>query len=101
MVETLKHYVLIFALTFIALALIFSFLRSLIGPRIADRIVAVNMIGTQVIMIVCILAVLFHEGGLVDIAIIYSMFSFLAVVLFTRIYIGIYNEKHTQKEDDE
>ena len=40
MVDTLKHYVLIFALTFIALALIFSFLRSLIGPRIADRIVA-------------------------------------------------------------
>ncbi len=97
MVETLQNYVLVGALIFLAICLVFSFIRSLIGPKIADRIVAVNMIGTQIILIICILAIYFREGGLVDVALIYAMFSFLAVVLFSRIYIGVYNEKEYKK----
>jgi multicomponent Na+:H+ antiporter subunit F len=97
MVETLQNYVLVGALIFLSICLVFSFIRSLIGPRVADRIVAVNMIGTQVILIICILAIYFKEGGLVDVALIYAMFSFLAVVLFSRIYIGVYNEKEYKK----
>ena len=97
MVETLQNYVLVGALIFLSICLVFSFIRSLIGPRVADRIVAVNMIGTQVIWIICILAIYFKEGGLVDVALIYAMFSFLAVVLFSRIYIGVYNEKEYKK----
>lgn len=97
MVEMLQNYVLIGALIFLAICLVFSFIRSLIGPKIADRIVAVNMIGTQIILIICILAIYFKEGGLVDVALIYAMFSFLAVVLFSRIYIGVHNEKEYKK----
>ena len=103
MLELCKHFVLVGALIFIAICLIFSFARSIIGPKIADRIVAINMIGTQVIIIICILSVYLHEGGLVDMAIIYAMFSFLAVVVFSRVYIGIYNEhlyKMGEEEDD-
>ena len=97
MEEMLQNYVLIGALIFLAICLVFSFIRSLIGPKIADRIVAVNMIGTQIILIICILAIYFKEGGLVDVALIYAMFSFLAVVLFSRIYIGVHNEKEYKK----
>ena len=100
MVETLQNYVLVGALIFLAICLVFSFIRSLIGPKIADRIVAVNMIGTQIILIICILAIYFKEGGLVDVALIYAMFSFLAVVLFSRIYIGVYNEKEYKKGEE-
>lgn len=101
MLDYLKNGVLIFALVFLAIALIFSFVRSLIGPRIADRIVAINMIGTQIIMIICIISVYLHEAGLIDIALIYAMFSFLAVVFFTRLYIGSYVEKHNKIEKEE
>ena len=100
MVETLKSYVLVIALILLAIALIFSFVRSLIGPKIADRIVAINMIGTQVILIICVVSVYLNEAGLVDIAIIYAMFSFLAVVFFTRLYIGSYISKHQEKEEE-
>lgn len=101
MVETLQNYVLVGALIFLSICLVFSFIRSLIGPRVADRIVAVNMIGTQVILIICILAIYFNEGGLVDVALIYAMFSFLAVVLFSRIYIGVYNEREYKKGEEQ
>lgn len=101
MVETLQNYVLVGALIFLSICLVFSFIRSLIGPKVADRIVAVNMIGTQIILIICILAIYFKEGGLVDVALIYAMFSFLAVVLFSRIYIGVFNEKEYKKGEQQ
>ncbi|MEE1072166.1 MAG: monovalent cation/H+ antiporter complex subunit F [Cellulosilyticum sp.] len=101
MLDYLKNGVLIIALVFLAIVLVFSFMRSLIGPRIADRIVAINMIGTQIIMIICIISVYLNEAGLIDIAIIYAMFSFLAVVFFTRLYIGSYVGKHIQVKKEE
>jgi multicomponent Na+:H+ antiporter subunit F len=101
MLANLKEVILIVSLIILALCLVLCFVRTLIGPSIPDRIVAINMIGTQVIIIICILSVLMNSSGLVDMAIIYAMFSFLAVVLFTRLYIGVYNEKHIKKEDEE
>ena len=38
------------------------------------------------------------DGWLADIAAVYAMISFLAVVVLTKIYIGVYREKHS-KED--
>ena len=51
--------------------------RAIIGPRIADRLIAINMMGTLIVIIICILAFLMGEGYLVDVAIIYVMLSFL------------------------
>ena len=72
--------------------------RAIIGPRIADRIVAINMIGTMTIMIITIVSVLLHEEYLVDVAILYAMLSFLAVVVLTKVYMGVYLEKKEQEE---
>ena len=70
MSEQIKQTALVIAMIVIAVMILFSFIRTLIGPRIADRIVAINMIGTQVILLICILAVYLKEDGLVDMAII-------------------------------
>ena len=80
-----------------AMLLIFCLIRAVVGPRIADRLVAVNMITTIVTVMIAILAVLKDEGYLVDIAMIYTMLSFLAVVLLTKVYMGIYREKHRRE----
>ena len=73
------------------------FIRAVIGPTVADRIVSVNMIGTYVIMIISVLTLLLGEQWLADIAAIYAMISFLAVVVLTKIYIGVYREKQAGK----
>lgn len=82
----------------LAIMLILCLIRAIIGPRIADRLVAVNMMGTMVIVMISILAVLMDEGGLVDISLIYAMISFLAVVVLTRVYTGVYMERKDRKE---
>lgn len=80
--------------------LILCLVRAIIGPRIADRIVSVNMMGTMVMVIIAILTVMLQEGYLADICIIYAMISFLAVIVLTKVYMGVYQEKK-QKEEKE
>ena len=51
---------------------------------------------------IAILAVLKNQGYLVDICLIYAMISFLAVVVLSRIYTGVYREeKDRQKREEE
>ena len=78
--------------------LVFVFLRTVLGPRIADRVVAVNLTGTLVTLLICVLAYLMAEDYLVDISLIYTTLSFLAVVLLTKIYMGVYRQKRHQEK---
>ena len=80
-------------LTVMAVLLVLCLIRAVRGPRVADRVVAVNMMGTMTMVMIAILALLLDEGYLVDICIIYAMISFLAVIVLTKVYIGIYLEK--------
>ena len=89
------------ALVVIGLLVIACLVRAIRGPRIADRVIAANMIGTLVVITICILSFVMNEGYLVDIALIYTMISFLAVVVLTKIYMGIYREKHRQAMEKE
>ena len=73
----------------LGLLLFFGLYRSVKGPNTADRIIAVNMIGTVTILIIFLISLITGEGYLIDIALIYAMLSFLAVVLLCKIYIGI------------
>ena len=85
------------ALVVIGLLILACLVRAIRGPRIADRVIAANMTGTLIVITICILSFLMNEGYLVDIAMIYTMISFLAVVLLTKVYMGIYREKHRQE----
>lgn len=90
---------LIAAVIVLCILLLLCLIRAIIGPQIADRIVSVNMMGTIVMVIIAILAVLLDEGYLADISMIYAMISFLAVVLLTKIYTGIINQKKSQEDE--
>ena len=87
-------------LIFLALLIVACLIRAIIGPTIADRLVAVNMMGTMVMVIISILAVRMNEGYLVDICLIYAMISFLAVVVLTKVYTGVYLERRMKAEKD-
>ena len=61
--------------------------RSIKGPRVTDRLIGVNMIGTIVIVIFLILTVMLEEDYLADIALIYALISFVSVLIFSAVYI--------------
>lgn len=99
--ETFSHPFFIGILVILACLLFACLIRAVKGPRIADRIVAVNMIGTMVIVIISIASMMLHEGYLMDICLIYAMVSFLAVVAISKMYMGIYKEKQNEEKEEE
>ena len=84
----------------LSVTLLLCLVRAIIGPRIADRIVSVNMIGTQVIVAIATLAILLSESWLADFCIIYAMLSFIGVVVLTKVYMGVHAEHERRKKQD-
>lgn len=93
------HYIYITILLVLAVMLFACLTRAIRGPRIADRLVSVNMMGTMVIVMIAVLALMLDEGYLVDVCLVYAMISFLSVVVLSKVYIGIYEEKRRGSEN--
>ena len=76
--------------TFVVLVIgIFTGLfRAISGPRRADRIMGINMIGSFSTLALAVLAIYLQESWLLDICIVYCLISFLAVVALTKISIS-------------
>lgn len=91
-----------------ALCIFFCLIRAIKGPRTMDRILAINMIGTLSVIIIAILSLYLKESFLLDVDLIYAMLSFLAVVVLTKVYMGVHREekirekkKEEQKKEEE
>ncbi len=99
--ELLYHNIFIVLLILLSFMLVICLIRAVKGPRVADRLMAVNMMGTMVMVMISVLALLLKEGYLLDICLIYAMISFLAVVVLSKVYIGIYEERQHNLKNKE
>ena len=81
-------YLYIIALMALALGLLFALLRAIRGPRIADRIMGINMIGSMVSVTLAFLSVWLRQSWLLDVCILYAMISFLGVVVLAKVCIA-------------
>jgi multicomponent Na+:H+ antiporter subunit F len=51
--------------------------RAAVGPTTGDRVVAVNGLGTGVVVVIAFLAAGLDAPGLLDVALVYAMLNFL------------------------
>ena len=86
--ETYYHILFVVALILLAIGIFFALLRAIKGPRISDRIMGINLIGTMAIACLAILAIDLRQSWLLDVSLIYGMISFLAVVVLAQIHIA-------------
>ena len=82
----------------LALLMLLSLIRCLLGPRISDRVLAINMIGTIALFMIGVMTAFLNEGFLADIAMIYALLSFLAVVVLCKVFTGVYRERKQEEE---
>ena len=82
--ETLRNWVLILSAVFLSVSVFLCLMRAMLGPRFSDRVAAAGMAGTQVIVLLAVLAVIVGRDYLADICLIYAIISFLAVVVLGR-----------------
>ena len=100
MPELERAYEMLFTAVLIMLSvgMLACLVRTVMGPRIADRIMGVNMIGTLTIIAIAILSAALSETWLLDVCLVYCMISFLAVVVLAKLFITVYIEKNAEKK---
>ncbi|MDO4981941.1 MAG: monovalent cation/H+ antiporter complex subunit F [Eubacteriales bacterium] len=67
------------------------------AKRFTDRIVAVNIITTLSLNAICMLAIYLRQDYVLDIALIYALLSFTAVVVLAKL-LGAKNKKEESEE---
>lgn len=74
----------------LSVLILLAVIKSIIGPKVADRIVSVNMVSTMVLMILCVLTVWFkNEGYLADVSLIYVLISFVAIIVLANVFVNV------------
>ena len=77
-------------LTVVAIALIvvmaMAIARSLLGPTIYDRILAVNLFGTKTVLLIAVVSYIFGRPDFLDIALIYALINFISVIAVLRFF---------------
>jgi len=96
-IDQAYHLLFMGALIIFAVLIGVMLIRAVIGPRITDRILSINMIGTMTICSIAILSGLLKEGYLTDVALIYAMLSFVSVLILAVMYIPAKPEREKLK----
>lgn len=60
-------------------------LRGYLGPTVADRMLAVNVIGTKTLVVLCLLAFIFDRTLFVDVALVYGLLNFVVTIAAGRL----------------
>ncbi|HIH44070.1 MAG TPA: cation:proton antiporter [Candidatus Methanoperedenaceae archaeon] len=77
----------VFFEVFIWLLLFTAFLalyRAVFGPTTADRIVAVNVIGTKTVVVLVIIGYVYARPYFFDIALLYAILNFIGVLAIAK-----------------
>jgi len=76
----------IFSATAIAiiLAAILVLYRALVGPRVCDRVLSVNLIGTKTVLLIALSGFIFERPHFLDIALVYALINFIATIAFLK-----------------
>ncbi len=69
------------AATIVLLVSVFLLLiRAIKGPTAYDRILAMNVIGTKAVLIVCLIGFVTQRPDFIDIALVYGILNFLSTI---------------------
>ena len=95
---TKENIVLIIAMIFLSVTIFFCLVRAVKGPRVTDRLVAVNIISVKGIVLILLLGEYLHDNQFLDIALVYTLLSFLAIICLARNMLAK-SDKEKRKED--
>ena len=68
----------------IACTILLSLYRAVFGPGVFNRVAAVNVIGTKVVVLLVIVGYIFKRPMFVDIAIAYAALNFIGTLLMSK-----------------
>lgn len=93
--------IVICAMTILTITLIFGLIKSVIGPRMTDRLMNSNMVSTQGLILIVFVCVYLQEAYLVDVAIVYAMVGFFGTIVFAKYVLEHSKKKASVKKKKE
>lgn len=90
---TLYDYLYYILLPVLSVAMVLLFVRFLLGPSIADRVIALDLLITTGIGMISIYSIITNQPTFLDIAMILALIAFLGTVAFS-----YYLEKRNKNE---
>jgi multicomponent Na+:H+ antiporter subunit F len=54
------------------------------GPTMPDRVIAINVVGSNVVIVIALLAAAVGEPGALDIALVYALLNFLLSIAISK-----------------
>ncbi|PSP84292.1 cation:proton antiporter [Halobacteriales archaeon QS_1_68_17] len=58
--------------------------RVVAGPTMQDRVIAVNVVGTNTVVVLALLSVALEETSFLDIALVYALLNFLMSIAISK-----------------
>lgn len=80
--------ILIFSILFLSITIMLCMFRAIKGPNSADRLIAINVIGTKTIILILIVSFILKETYFIDVAIVYALISFISSVVIAKFIEG-------------
>jgi multicomponent Na+:H+ antiporter subunit F len=71
------------AALFVVLAIVVLY-RAVVGPTMQDRVLAVNVLGTNTVIILALLSAALDVPSFLDIALVYALLNFLMAVAISK-----------------
>jgi len=69
------------ALVLLAVILLYRVVR---GPTMQDRVIAVNVLGTNTVVVIALIASALGQPGYLDIALVYALLNFLMSIAISK-----------------
>ncbi len=71
---------LIIAMSAVMITSVLALLRSVLGPTVFDRILAVNSFGTATVLLIAVLGFVTKRPDFLDLALTYTLMNFIGVI---------------------
>lgn len=63
-----------------------ALVRLFLGPSVYDRIMAVNMFGTKMVLLIAIMGFLSGRPDFLDIALVYALINFIGMIAIVKFF---------------
>lgn len=80
---TVEEYFIYVIMPILSLSLVLIFIRFLIGPTVADRVVALDLLITVGIGVIGVFSLIADDPVFLDVAMILALIAFLSTVVFS------------------
>lgn len=74
--------VFLFAAAALGVALLCALTRLMMGPKLPDRVVALDLMGNFAVALICVFAVVFDTPALLNVGVVMALVLFLGTVAF-------------------